>query len=103
MAVIHLTKQTFETEVLQSEKPVFIDFFATWCGPCKMLSPIVEQVAEEIDTVKICKVDVDQEPELAAAFGVSSIPTLVLMKEGKIVAQRLGAISKKGLTEFIQQ
>lgn len=103
MAVIHLTKQTFEQEVLQSDKPVFIDFFATWCGPCKMLSPIVEQVAEEIENVKICKVDVDQEPELAAAFGVSSIPTLVLMKEGKIVAQRLGAISKKGLTEFINQ
>ena len=103
MAVIHLTKQTFEQEVLQSDKPVFIDFFATWCGPCKMLSPIVEQIAEEVGHVKICKVDVDQESELAAAFGVSSIPTLVLMKDGKIAAQRLGAISKKGLLDFINQ
>ncbi len=103
MAVIHLTTQAFEQEVLQSDKPVFIDFFATWCGPCKMLSPIVEQVAAEIDHIKICKVDVDQEPELAAKFGVSSIPTLVLMKEGKLVAQRLGAISKKALIEFMEQ
>lgn len=103
MAVIHLTKATFDEEVLKSEKPVFIDFFATWCGPCKMLSPIVEQLAAEVDDVKICKVDVDQEPELAAAFGVSSIPTLVLMKDGKLVDQRLGAISKKALNDFIHQ
>ncbi len=103
MAVIHLTKATFEQEVLQSDKPVFIDFFATWCGPCKMLSPIVEQAAAEVTDVKICKVDVDQEPELAAAFRVSTIPTLVLMKEGKLVDQRVGAMSKKALLEFINQ
>ena len=103
MAVIHLTDATFEEVVLKSDQPVFIDFFATWCGPCKMLSPIVEQVAEEVSNVKICKVDVDREPALAAKFGVSSIPTLVLMKEGKLVAQRLGAMSKKALLEFINQ
>ncbi|MBR6793484.1 MAG: thioredoxin [Clostridia bacterium] len=103
MAVIHLTKATFDAEVLKSDKPVFIDFFATWCGPCKMLSPIVEQLAEEVEDVKICKVDVDQEPELAAAFGVSSIPTLVLMKDGKLIDQRLGAVSKKALNDFIHQ
>ena len=103
MAVIHLTKTNFEQEVLKSDQPVFIDFFATWCGPCKLLSPIVEQAAEEVSHVKICKVDVDQEPELAAMFSVSSIPTLVLMKEGKLVAKRLGAMSKKALLEFINQ
>ncbi len=103
MAVIHLTNATFETEVLQSEKPVLIDFFATWCGPCKMLSPIIDQVAEEVTDVKICKVDVDQEGDLAQKFGVQSIPTLVLMKDGKIVNHRVGGMSKKALLEFIKE
>ena len=103
MAVIHLTKATFEQEVLKSNKPVLIDFFATWCGPCKMLAPIIDQLAEEVTNVKICKVDVDQEGDLAAQFGVSSIPTLVLMKDGKIAAQKVGAMSKKALLEFIKE
>ncbi len=103
MAVIHLTQATFEEEVLRSEKPVLIDFFATWCGPCKMLSPIIDQLGEEVRDVKICKVDVDEESGLAAQFGVSSIPTLVLMKEGKLADKRIGGMSKKALLEFIHQ
>lgn len=103
MAVIHLSKANFETEVLRSDKPVLIDFFATWCGPCKMLAPIIEQLAEEVTDTKICKVDVDQEGDLAAQFGVSSIPTLVLMKDGKIAAQKVGAMSKKALLDFIKE
>ncbi len=103
MAVIHLTKATFEQEVLKSNKPVLIDFFATWCGPCKMLAPIIDQLGDEVTVVKICKVDVDREGDLAAQFGVSSIPTLVLMKDGKIAAQKVGAMSKKALLDFIKE
>ncbi len=103
MAVIHLTKATFEQEVLKSNKPVLIDFFATWCGPCKMLAPIIDQLGDEVTDVKICKVDVDREGDLAAQFGVSSIPTLVLMKDGKIAAQKVGAMSKKALLDFMKE
>lgn len=101
MAVIHLTNENFNEEALQSKIPVFIDFFATWCGPCKMLAPIIDQLAEEVTDVKICKVDVDQEPELAQKFGVSSIPTLFLLKDGKIVNHAVGGKSKKALLEFM--
>lgn len=101
MAVIHLTNATFEQEVLQSDKPVFIDFFATWCGPCKMISPIIEEIANEVTDKKICKVDVDQEGDLAARFGVSSIPTMVLIKNGQVAGKIVGARSKKGILEFI--
>lgn len=101
MAVIHLTKENFEQEVLQSEKPVLIDFFATWCGPCKMIGPIIEELAEEVTDKKICKVDVDAENELAVQYGVSSIPTLVLIKNGQVAGKIVGARSKKGLLEFL--
>ncbi len=101
MAVIHLNKDNFEQEVLQGDKPVLIDFFATWCGPCKMLSPIIDQLADEVTHAKICKVDVDKESGLAAQFGVQSIPTLVLIKNGQVAGKIVGARSKKGLLEFI--
>ncbi len=90
MSVISLTKDSFQSEVLSSEKPVLIDFYAAWCGPCRMVSPLVDEIAGENTAVKVCKVDVDSEPELAQAFDVASIPTLVVMKNGKVTAQAVG-------------
>lgn len=103
MAALKINKETFETEVLQSEKPVLLDFFATWCGPCKLLAPVLDQIAEEHPEIKVCKVDVDENQELAAAFQVMSIPTLFVIKEGKVTAQAVGARSKKQLLEMIEQ
>lgn len=91
MAEINITTDNFEAEVMNSDKTVLIDFWATWCGPCKMLSPIIESIAEKYDgTVKVCKVNVDEQPELANAFDVASIPTIVIMKDGKIVNTSIG-------------
>ena len=81
MAIVHVTADNFETEVMQSDKTVLIDFWAAWCGPCRMLAPVIDQLAEELEDVKVCKVDVDSEPNLAARFKVMSIPTLVVMKD----------------------
>lgn len=103
MAALKINKETFETEVLQSEKPVLLDFFATWCGPCKLLAPVLDQIAEEHPEIKVCKVDVDENQELAAAFQVMSIPTLFVVKEGKVTAQAVGARSKKQLLDMIEQ
>ena len=94
MSLLHVTKQTFEREVLNSEKPVLVDFFATWCGPCRMVGPILEEIAEEREDIKIVKIDVDQEPELAAQYGVASIPTLFVIEKGQIKNQALGALPK---------
>ena len=91
MAVITITKENFAQEVLQSEKPVLLDFWASWCGPCRMLSPIVDEVAEERGDVKVGKVNVDEQPELAGEFGVMSIPTLLVFEQGKLVRQAVGA------------
>ena len=91
---ITVTKNNFENEVLHSQKPVLIDFFAKWCGPCRRMMPIIEQLAEEQTDIKVVKVDVDEQPELAAQFGIISIPTLVVMKDGKITNQVLGARPK---------
>ena len=103
MAALKINKETFETEVLQSEKPVLLDFFATWCGPCKLLAPVLDQLAEEHPEIKVCKVDVDENQELAAAFQVMSIPTLFVSKKGKVTAQAVGARSKKQLLEMMEQ
>ena len=102
MSVIKLTKDNFDSEVIKSDKPVLIDFFATWCGPCRMVSPIVDEIAEENSQYKICKVDVDEEPELAGAFNVSSIPTLVVVKDGKAVNQAVGARPKEAILEMLE-
>ena len=94
MSVRNITKENFENEVVKSEKVVLLDFFATWCGPCRMVAPIVEEIAEENDHIVVGKVDVDAQMELATQFQVYSIPTLVVMKDGKIVNQSTGAKSK---------
>lgn len=94
MSVLHVTKETFEEEVLNSDKPVLLDFWATWCGPCRMIGPILDEIAEEREDIKVCKVNVDEEPELATQYQIVSIPTLFVVKDGKIVNQSLGAKPK---------
>ena len=101
MAVITITKENFDAEVLRSAQPVLLDFWASWCGPCRMLSPIVDEVAEERTDVKVGKVNVDEQPELAAEFGVMSIPTLLLFENGKLTRQAVGARSKSGVLELL--
>lgn len=101
MAVVTITSDNFDTEVLQSEKPVLLDFWASWCGPCKMLSPVVDQVAEENDSIKVGKVNVDDEGDLAAQFGIASIPTLLVFKGGKLVNQSVGVIPKAAILQLV--
>lgn len=101
MGVIKLTKEIFENEVIKSDKPVLIDFSAVWCGPCRMVGPIVDEIAQENPQYKVCKVDVDEEPELAQAFGVSSIPMLVVIKNGKIMSSAVGARPKEAIVSML--
>ena len=104
MAEIILTKENFENEVMNSEIPVLVDFFAVWCGPCKMLAPILAEFAEENEgKVKVCKVNVDDEGELAQRFGVMSIPTLVVFKNGEETAKSIGFVDKSGLAALIEK
>jgi len=102
MATIKFTKDNFDTEALQSKVPVLIDFYADWCGPCRMVSPIVDQIANEGGAFKVGKIDVDRSPELAAKFGVISIPTLVVLKDGKVAQQAVGARSKDQILKMLQ-
>lgn len=101
MAVITITKENFEEEVIKSDKPVLLDFWAAWCGPCRMVSPIVEQIAEERADIKVGKINVDEQTELATAFRVMSIPTLVAFKDGKIVNQSVGAQPKADILALL--
>ena len=101
MSVITITKENFELEVMKSEKPVLLDFWASWCGPCRMVGPIIDQIADERDDIKVGKVNVDEQQELAAQFRVSSIPTLVVMKDGQITNQALGARPKNQILELL--
>ena len=94
MSVININNNNFQDEVMHSEKPVLLDFWASWCGPCRMVSPIVDEIAAERSDIKVGKINVDEQPELAAQFGVMSIPTLVVMKNGKVVNQAVGARPK---------
>ncbi|HIV85934.1 MAG TPA: thioredoxin [Candidatus Monoglobus merdigallinarum] len=99
--VITLTSENFESEVLRSDKPVLVDFWASWCGPCRMVSPIVDEIAGEVSGIKVGKVNVDEQAELAGRYGVMSIPTLILFSGGEAVKQSVGAKSKAALLEFI--
>jgi thioredoxin 1 len=102
MALMHLTDTNFKKEVLESGLPVLVDFWAKWCGPCKMVAPIVEDLAREYDKkVKVGKVDVDESPETASRYGIMSIPTLMLFKNGKVMEQAVGALSKSELKKRI--
>ena len=102
MAVITITKENFAQEVLQSEKPVLLDFWASWCGPCRMLSPIVDEVAEERGDVKVGKVNVDEQPELAERFRVMSIPTLMVFKDGRLVDSTVGVQPKPAILRMLE-
>lgn len=101
MAVINLTKDNFNKEVLNSDKPVLIDFFAGWCGPCRMLSPVVDEIANEREDIKVCKVNVDEERELARLFQISSIPTLAVIKDGNVVGGVVGVRSKREILKML--
>ena len=103
MAVITITKENFEAEVLKSAQPVLLDFWAAWCGPCRMLSPVVDEVAEERSDVKVGKVNVDEQPDLAAQFGVMSIPTLLVFQNGQLVNQAVGARPKSGVLALLDR
>lgn len=102
MAEIIITNENFENEVLKSDKPVLVDFWATWCGPCKMLAPIIEEIAEECaDTVRVGKVNVDTESELAVKFGIISIPTLLVFKNGELVKKEIGYRTKEQVLDML--
>lgn len=101
MAAIHLTKETFKQEVLESDIPVLVDFWAPWCGPCQMVLPIIEELGNELTDVKICKVNVDEQPELAREYRVMSIPTLMVFENGKMVKREMGAKPKNELLAML--
>lgn len=102
MSVIDVKAADFEAEVLKSDKTVLVDFWAVWCGPCRMLSPVVDQVAEENPDIKVCKVNVDEEQQLAIKYGVMSIPTLLVFKGGELVNQSVGVIPKEEVLNLIK-
>lgn len=104
MAALHFTQEDFDTQVLRSSQPVLVDFWATWCGPCKMITPFVEQLADEFaGRAKVGKVDVDECPDLAMKYGVNGVPTLLIMKDGKVVDKIVGAAPKARLADMLQR
>lgn len=102
MSVLEITKNNFQNEVMEADKPVLIDFWASWCGPCRMLSPVVDEISEETTAAKICKVNVDEQGELARKYEVMSIPTLVLIKNGKTINTSVGVRSKDDILDMIE-
>ncbi|MBR3987750.1 MAG: thioredoxin [Clostridia bacterium] len=101
MALVHITKDNFNKEVMETEKVVLLDFWATWCGPCQMIAPILNEVAEECPDITVGKIDVDEEQELAMSFGITSIPTLIVIKNGKAVDKAIGMRAKNQIIEMI--
>ena len=102
MSVLHINHESFEKIIAQDGKTVLVDFWATWCGPCRMIAPVLEEVAKERPDLTVCKVDVDEERELALEYGVSSIPTLLVFRDGKVVNQSIGAIPKERILAMLQ-
>ena len=103
MALINITADNFKEKVLDSTIPVLLDFWATWCGPCQMIAPTIHEIAEERDDITVGKVNVDEQPGLAEAFGIVSIPTLVVIKDGKTVAQALGVRPKEAILKMLEE
>lgn len=101
MSAIQVNKDNFQEVVLNSDKPVLVDFWASWCGPCKMLAPIVDEIAQENPQIKVCKVNVDEQPDLAARFQIMSIPTLIVFKDGQVVNQASGARPKNQILKLL--
>lgn len=102
MAALHITKENFEKEVLNAKEPVLVDFWAAWCGPCQMLLPVIEELAGEITDAKICKIDVDDQPDLAAQYNVMTIPTLLVFKDGTVANKSVGVIPKEQILNLIR-
>ena len=102
MAVVKLTEQNFEQEVMQSDKPVLIDFYADWCGPCQMMGPVVEEISNEVTDAKVCKVNIDEEMAIAQKYGVMSVPTFVVIKNGEVTARDMGAKPKSAVLAMLK-
>ena len=102
MSVIRVNSDNFEDEVLQSKTTVLVDFYADWCGPCKMLSPIVDEIAEEVNNVKVCKINVDEARDIAGKYDIMSIPTLLVFKNGSVVNSSLGLVDKRKILDLIK-
>lgn len=102
MSAVVINSENFENEVLKSQKPVLLDFWASWCGPCKMVSPIIDEIADQHPEIKVGKVNVDEQPELASQFQVMSIPSLFVIKDGKVVNSSVGAIPKNQILEMLK-
>ncbi len=103
-AIVHVSDASFEQDVLNSDLPVLVDFWAEWCGPCKMIAPVLDELASEYaGKLKVCKVDVDANPEVPGKFGIRGIPTLILFKDGNAEATKVGALSKTQLAEFVDE
>ena len=103
MSAIHINQNNFQEEVLNSDKPVLLDFWAPWCGPCRMVLPLVEQIAEERDDIKVGKINVDEENELASRFGIMSIPTLLVMENGQVINKSMGARPKNAILNMLKK
>lgn len=104
MAVIHVNgTEEFEKEVLQAEQPVLVDFWATWCGPCQMVGPIIEELSNEMEDIKVAKIDVDANPDLARQYRVMSIPMIAVFKNGELVKKQVGALQKADLKKFVEE
>ena len=101
MKVLHIDKDIFHNEVLNSDKPVLLDFFASWCGPCRMVGPILDEIAEEREDIKVCKINIDEQPELANRYRIMTIPTLMVLKDGQIVEQSVGAKPKHQILAMV--